>query len=209
MGGVPMRYLPGTMKKALTFFIAFILILVVVFFSGGLFLSKTARVERSRIIAAPPFILQATLEDLSTWPEWSAWSNERDPEAKWTFEGDPGLGMKWSWDSEGPLKQGSLTVLASSEDELRFQLVFIDGEQSMEAKDSIRLVPTPEGTKVTWSLDLEFDELMPRWMVAIGAFDAMLGGDYEIGLEGLAKRLETAAESSSGTDQEQEPAAGG
>jgi hypothetical protein len=117
--------------------------------------------------------------------------------------------MKWSWDSEGPLKQGSLTVLASSEDEMRFQLVFIDGEQRMEAQDSIRLVPTSEGTRVTWSLDAEFDELMPRWMVAVGAFDAMLGGDYEIGLEGLARRLETADESSSGTHPEQDPPAGG
>ena len=111
------------MKKFLTFVVAFIVILLVVFFSGGLFLSSRASVERTRTIAAPPFILQATLEDLSTWPEWSAWSLERDPEAKFTFEGDPGEGMLWTWDSEGPLKKGSLTVLASSEEELRYQLV--------------------------------------------------------------------------------------
>jgi hypothetical protein len=186
-----MRYAAGRMKKAFTFVVAFLLILVAVFFSGHLFLGKSTRVERSRVIAAPPFILQATLEDLSTWPKWSAWSKERDPDVEWTFEGEPGEGMHWVWESEGPLKNGTLTVLSSGEDELRYRLEFVDGERFMQAEDSIRMEVTPEGTKVTWTLDHEFDDLMTRWMVAVGVFDAMLGANYEAGLEGLAKRLET------------------
>lgn len=197
------------MKKVLIFVVAFVLILVVVFFSGGLFLPTHARVERTRTIAAPPFILQATLEDLSTWPEWSAWSKEKDPAVEWTFEGDPGVGMRWSWDSEGPLKQGSLTVLESAEDVLRYQLVFIDGERRMEASDSIRLEVTSEGTLVTWSLEHEFDDLMGRWMVGLGLFDTMLGADYEKGLGNLALRFESPVESSSGDGASEDSSPGG
>ncbi len=61
-----MRYAAGRMKKAFTFVVAFLLILVAVFFSGHLFLVKSTRVKRARVIAAPPFILQATLVELST-----------------------------------------------------------------------------------------------------------------------------------------------
>ena len=153
--------------------------------------------------------VQAVVEDLSTWPEWSAWNKERDPQAEWSFEGEPGAGMRWSWQSEGPLGTGSLTVTGSTPERVDFQLRFEDSSGLMEASDAMVLTPTEEGTQVTWAMDHTFDPLLLRWIVQLGVFDAMLGADYEAGLTGLGERLAPesadAAQPAAGDPETEEP----
>ena len=178
------------MKTLLKVLLGLLAVLLLLFFGGGMALSGEARVERKGLVPAPPFAVQAVVEDLSTWPEWSSWNQERDPQAEWSFEGEPGEGMRWSWASEGPLGTGSLTVLGSTPERVDFELRFEDASGLMVAQDSMLLVPTEDGTEVTWSMEHTFEPLLLRWIVQLGVFDAMLGADYEGGLVGLAARFQ-------------------
>ncbi len=197
------------MKTLLKVLLGLFAALLLLFFGGGMALSGQARVERTALVEAPPFAVQAVVEDLSTWPEWSAWNKERDPQAEWSFEGEPGAGMRWSWQSEGPLGTGSLTVTGSTPERVDFQLRFEDSSGLMEASDSMVLMPTEEGTQVTWAMDHTFDPLLLRWIVQLGVFDAMLGADYEAGLTGLGERLAPesadAAQPAAGDPETEEP----
>ena len=191
------------MKTLLKVLLGLLAALLLLFFGGGMALSGQARVERTALVAAPPFAVQAVVEDLSTWPEWSAWNEARDPQAEWSFEGEPGAGMRWSWQSEGPLGTGSLTVTGSTAERVDFQLRFEDSSGLMAASHSMVLTPTEEGTQVTWAMDHTFDPLLLRWIVQLGVFDAMLGADYEAGLAGLGERFAPEA-----VEGEQPPAGG-
>lgn len=177
------------MKTLLKVLAGLFLVLLLVFFAGGSMLGGEVRVERSGVVPAPPFMVQATLEDLSTWPEWSAWNKEVDPQAEWSFEGEPGPGMRWSWTSEGPLGTGNLLVIESSEDRVVYEVSFDAGEEMMVIRDEILLAPTPEGTEVRWIMDTSFDDTMFKWLVALGLFEEMLGSNYETGIAGLQARL--------------------
>ena len=191
------------MKTLLKVLLGLLAALLLLFLGGGMALSGQARVERTALVAAPPFAVQAVVVDLSTWPEWSAWNEARDPQAEWSFEGEPGAGMRWSWQSEGPLGTGSLTVTGSTAERVDSQLPCEDSSGLMEAGDSMVLTPTEEGTQVTWAMDHTFDPLLLRWIVQLGVFDAMLGADYEAGLAGLGERFAPEA-----VEGEQPPAGG-
>ena len=108
--------------------------------------------------------------------------------------------MRWSWASEGPLGTGSLTVLGSTLERVDFELRFEDASGPMVARDAMVLVPTEDGTEVTWAMEHTFDPLLLRWIVQLGVFDAMLGADYEGGLVGLAARFQPEEPGATGSE---------
>ena len=71
--------------------------------------TKPAEITVTREIAASPDRLYAELIDLRQWEEWSIWSRKEDPDCEWTYEGEPGKGMRL--DYHGPkIGKGYITI---------------------------------------------------------------------------------------------------
>ena len=65
------------LKNVLIVLVLLLLALTVV----GFVAPNTIRVERTIEIATQPAAVHVHLADLKTWPEWSAWTQDRDPTA--------------------------------------------------------------------------------------------------------------------------------
>jgi len=145
-------------------------------------------IVRTRTIAASPAKIHAELIDLETWPKWSAWSVERDPSATWTFSGTSGdIGHTWDWNGK-QLGDGKLVLTRVDQNDggIAYDLTFADTPPSVGA---ITLVEGEGGTLVTWTNGLDIGN--HPFMRLIGPFvESMVGNDFEIGLEGLAKAVE-------------------
>ena len=84
----------------------------VVFLLVSAFLPSDYEIERELVIAAEPSELFEAVADLRSWPDWSAWRRDADPEAEWTIEGEPGPGQVMQW--SGPeLGAGRLEWVAA------------------------------------------------------------------------------------------------
>jgi hypothetical protein len=160
----------------------------------GFVASNTIRVERGINIQAEPAVVHAQLVDLKTWPEWSAWTQERDPSATWEFTGaDSGVGAVWSWNgTKDGLGVGRLEITRSDpQTGIAYDLVF-DGD-GMQAPGEINLAGANGQTHVTWVYQ---GELGPKPMGGLlklfmgGMIGDMIGGDFMTGLEGLKQRVE-------------------
>jgi hypothetical protein len=172
-----------------------LLVLVAVFA-----LNDTYSVERETTIAATPVAVHATVGDLTTWPEWSAWNTQKDPEVKFTFsEPASGVGAVWEWNSPGPLKSGSLTLTRSSVAEgVHYDLVFEDGGREYRSTGSLVFAADGAGTKVTWTNGGQLDGVVEKLFGLL--MDAMMGPDFEAGLRGLKSRLEGSASDEAAPD---------
>jgi hypothetical protein len=115
----------------------------------GVFRAKTARVERSMIIAAPPAVVQERLANLQYWKGWSPWDRS-DPDLQQIFEGPvSGAGASyayWGGDQEGA---GRLTVVSASDEEVRVRYQ-IEKPVSQTTNFEFHLSPEGAGTRVTW-----------------------------------------------------------
>lgn len=153
----------------------------------------TWAVERSLLIEAPRHEVHAVLTDLESWPEWTPWSRELDPDAAWTFAGTrgaPGASMTWRGDPR-TLGDGALT-LASADPEtgLSYDLVLKEGRARTEG--GFRYDATPEGTRVTWWDRGDFGRRPLGGLFGFFAADLIeerVGEDFERGLRQLAQRL--------------------
>ena len=145
-------------------------------------------IVRTRTITASAADIQAKLIELKTWPEWSAWNLERDPSATWTFDGEAGEpGHSWRWQGD-QLGDGTLvlTDVHVANGGIAYDLTFADTPTSV---GSVTLREVDGVTAVVWTngLDMGSNPIMRL----IGPFvEAMVGADFEVGLDGLAAALE-------------------
>lgn len=181
------------LKNILIVLVLLVLALVVV----GFVAPNTIRVERSVVVAAEPAAVHAHLADLKTWPEWSAWTQERDPSATWEFTGaESGVGAVWSWKgADDGLGVGRLEITRSDpQTGIAYDLVFDEG--GMQAPGEVVLAGADGQTQVTWVYE---GELFPKPMGGLlkllmgGTISDMIGADFEIGLQGLKQRSEGGA----------------
>lgn len=174
-----------------------ILLLVVGFFAlsiGGLLVAATlqpdvSHVERSRVLRASSAAIMPQLTDMKLWVEWNPWSNI-DPDTQWTFS-DPsfGEGAWYEWSGNEEVGKGRMEVTAVSQESVSYALTFIEPFAS-EAKVTMSVEPQGEGTTVVWAMDSTNTFASKVFMVFMD-FDAMIGNDFERGLEKLARRVET------------------
>lgn len=153
-------------------------LLLALFLGVGLVLPRTWRVERSVVIAAPPERISPYLLDLHRWQEWSPWTRALDPLVRHAYSGPrSGVGAGWSW--LGPtMGRGSLTITwADARTGLRLDQA-IESDR-VNAHAELRLVPTAEGTRVTWVDEGELP-LLGGWFR--GRVEARLGRSFEAGL---------------------------
>lgn len=178
------------MKKFLLW--AFIIIVVAV---GGLLgvasmRPDTFHVERSANIAAPPEKIVALVSDFKEWGKWSPWE-KLDPAMTRTMS-DPsgGVGATYSWKGNSDVGEGKMDVASVAPDKVVINIHFI---APIEGKNVATFAVTPDGTgtKIVWSMDGPAP-LVARVMDMLFGFDAMIGPDFEKGLNQLKAEAEKA-----------------
>ncbi len=168
----------NTVIKSIVYLIVAI---TVVFYGGAYLLPSEARVERSVEIAAPPEKVFAIAGDLRRVPEWSPWL-ATDPQTRFTFEGEQGVGQLMRWASNNPLVgNGSERV---TEFVVNERLVTeADYGEFGTATSTVILAPSGGGTRVTRSFSSALPGVVDRWAGLM--IDGSVGAEYEKGLANL------------------------
>ena len=164
-------------------------VLIGVLFAVGLVLPKTAHVERSIAINAPPVMVFTVLNGFRQFDRWSPWA-DIDPNAKTTIEGpEAGVGAKMSWSGNAEVGSGSQEILEStSPSHIKVRLTF--GDFGGDFIATYTLTPEGQGTKVVWSFDADYgSSVVGRYFGLLS--DSMLGPDYEKGLGRLKAFVES------------------
>lgn len=175
-----MRFLKGLLIA--------VVVIVVVLVAVGLFLPRTAHVERSAVINAPACTVFALTNSYKRFNEWSPWA-KLDPDATYTYEGPAqGVGAKMSWSSTSKnVGSGTQEIVASEP----FKLVktTLDFGPQGTANGFFTLAPEGDGTRLTWGFDTDLGgNLIARYMGLL--MDSMVGGDFEKGLASLKSLAE-------------------
>jgi effector-binding domain-containing protein/uncharacterized protein YndB with AHSA1/START domain len=159
------------------------------FAAVGLFLPRTAHVERSILIDAPQATVFTVLNGFRQFDRWSPWAGI-DPNATTTHEGPlAGVGAKMAWSGNAEVGTGSQEILESVPHE-RVKLRLTFGEFPGEFTASYALAAEGGGTRVTWGFDADYgSSIMGRYFGLMA--DAMLGPDYEKGLGRLKQLAES------------------
>lgn len=176
------------MKKVLYVILALVLLYLVLCIAGP----SNVHVERSATINASTEAIQSQLVDYNKFAAWSPWA-EKDPNMKTSVEGEPGKpGHKYSWEGNKDVGKGTMEVASVSADTFR-EILNFEGKGTSPVYFAFK----PEGaaTNVTWGMDMKVPFFGRGMMMFFkGKMDAMLGGDFEKGLAGLAKAAEGAKE---------------
>ncbi|MGH8441444.1 MAG: SRPBCC family protein [Nevskiaceae bacterium] len=166
-----------------------IALLIAILAAVGLVLPKTAHVERSIAIDAPPVMVFTVLNGFRQFSKWSPWA-DIDPDAITTLDGPAtGVGAHMSWSGNAEVGTGSQEILEStSPSAIRLRLTFGDFPGDFET--TYTLAGEGAGTRMTWSFDADYgSSIMGRYFGLLS--DSMLGPDYEKGLGRLKLFVES------------------
>ncbi|HYK77919.1 MAG TPA: SRPBCC family protein [Daejeonella sp.] len=173
--------------KFLKFLLIIIVVLVAIFFIGGLFLPKSYSVSRSTIIKAPDSVVYKNISDFHQFLKWNPWT-QKEPSAKVEISGtvgQPGHLYKWHGKDSG---EGFMEIKSAQPfSMIDFQLNFIKPWES-QAENSFALEKVDEGTKVTWNMQGEARSTKEKWLFL--NTDMMIGKDFEDGLSNLKELSE-------------------
>ena len=145
-------------------------------------------VTRSATIAADPALVHGLINDFHEWPKWSPWE-DLDPAMERTYSGaDAGVGAHYAWTGNRKAGEGSMEITASTPEQVDLTVSFL---KPFKATNDIRflIVPTAEGTDVTWQMHGEQKGLVGL-IGKVMSMDRLVGKDFEKGLA----RLKSAAE---------------
>ncbi|HEY4079971.1 MAG TPA: SRPBCC family protein [Burkholderiaceae bacterium] len=168
--------------KILKFLLGLILLLCLILFGGGMFLSPHYAIARSQQIAATPDKIYPLIAGPRAWKGWSAW-NKRDPNMAVEYSGpEVGAGAVWAWKSktEG---DGRMTFTAvTPPNKVDYELFFPDFNST--STGSFTIEPKDGGSLVTWTMNGDMgSNPLQRWM---GLFmNKLVGPDFQSGLLGL------------------------
>ena len=151
------------------------------------------RVERSIEIGASAETVYYQIADLRQWPAWSPWA-KKDPDMKMEFSDvTTGVGAYAAWDSatEGKGRQTIAEVVENRY--LAIDLEFITPFEA-HAKTDFTIEPQGDGAAVlTWGMDGSNDGFMAKVFYLLMDFEAMIGADYETGLQAIKALSEAGA----------------
>lgn len=141
--------------------------------------------ERTRVIAATPSDVWPHVSDLRGFIAWSPWQ-DLDPDQTVSFS-DPstGVGAWYAWEGNDDVGKGRMSF-TELEPEVRVveKLEFIEPFASV-ADVTITIEPVEGGSKVSWGFATQNDFMGKAFSLVVD-MDAMLGADFEKGLERLA-----------------------
>lgn len=147
----------------------------------------TYHVERSLAVQAPPEVVHGIVADLNRFASYSPWQ-KLDPQMKTTVSTpSTGVGASYAWDSaKDEAGAGSMTIAAVEPNTKVVQdLKFLKPFES-QAKVTFTTVAEGTGTKVTWAMDGD-NNFMGKLMGLFMNMDAMIGKDFEEGLQNLSR----------------------
>ncbi|MFC4720831.1 SRPBCC family protein [Geojedonia litorea] len=169
--------------KAFKFLLFLLLILIIGLSIYVAVQPNSFEVTRERTIEAPEAVIYNQLIDFKNWEAWSPWI-EKNPNTKVTYsEQTKGEGGSYAWEDDDGV--GTMTTInANPNNSIEQEMQFDDFAPSTI---SWNLEATEEGkTKVSWKItgkDLPF--MFKAYSAFSGGFDAMMGPDFERGLEKL------------------------
>ncbi len=177
-----------SIKKTATYAIAGLLGIVISILAIGVFSPSGFHVSRSAVVAAPAEAVFVPIANLRDWNDWSSWNTQKDPSLKYSYGGETGqVGsfMEWKSEKNGVGRVTLVEVVPNSRIKYRMEM---DGGK-FHADGELTLNPVPEGTQVVWSDkgDMGNNPLFKF----LGLFmDAILGADFQEGLDNLKQRVE-------------------
>lgn len=164
--------------------------LAVLFAIGGMLLPSEQHVERSIVVNADPAEVFSLVNDYREFNKWSPWAT-LDPEGtRYEFSGPAaGVGAKMSWSSEHPnVGSGRQEIVASQPHTVVKSRLEFEGFDT-PSYATFTLEAIDGGTRLTWSFDANFDNILGRYMGLM--MDKWVGSDYERGLARLKALAET------------------
>ena len=151
-------------------------------------------VERSRTIAASPATVFGIVSDFGRFGAWSPWSR-MDPDMKVEITGEPGtVGSTYRWTGDDQVGRGEMVITEVKRPEkVVMDLHFIEPFEA-QSVTAYELEPTDDGssTRMTWTMDTE-NGFVAKAMGLLVDMDAMIGADFEKGLDALAEVAEAEA----------------
>jgi hypothetical protein len=147
---------------------------------------STFRIERSKSIAAPSWVVFNIVNNFHRWPAWSPWE-KLDPNMEKKHSGpEAGVGAVYEWTGNKDVGTGRMTITESAPPEkLTIDLEFME---PWEAKNTtlFSFEGKAKETNVTWAMEGE-NTFMGKAMSLFMDMDAMVGKDFEAGLDELDK----------------------
>jgi hypothetical protein len=143
------------------------------------------------MIEAGPDAVFPIVNRLSRWPEWTAWTTNRDPSMVFDHQGAPeGVGAVQTWTSRKS-GNGSLKITESEPGKhVRYELNFDHGKWISHG--GIALERAGRGTLVTWHNEGNLGaNPLARYFGLM--MDRMMGPDFETGLHNLKTQVESTA----------------
>lgn len=174
--------------RGLTYVLAASLVTMAALFIVPLFLPSEWRAERSIAIAAPPEAVWPWLAEVRRWPDWTAWSKERDP----TLEIEPigplrgpgaAIGFKGKTMGRIVLRIAAATEPVLLDYELRL------GTSERTTQGRILLRPEGSETRVLWYVGGSVG-LNPILRFMLPFLEESFAADLDQSLRTLKKRVE-------------------
>lgn len=175
------------MKSALRKIVLAVLLFPILLLVVSLFLPARYQIERSVVIKAAPEAIFPYLNELRRWPEWTAWTTNREPSLVYQVTGPAtGVGAVQSWTAKSG--NGSIKLTASDPKVgVSYELNFNEGR--FVSTGRIQLFPVDGGTRVLWTNEGDFGgNPIGRYLGLL--MDRMMGADCEIGLRNLKAKVE-------------------
>lgn len=143
------------------------------------------RLERQAVIRAAPDTILGYITDFRKWTQWSPWEG-LDPAMKRTYSGaERGEGAVYAWESKGKAGAGRMELTAVAPGSVA--VIKLDFLKPFEAHNTseFTLVPNGDGTTtVIWAM-FGPSPYLSKVMHTVMNMDAMVGKDFEKGLQNL------------------------
>lgn len=173
--------------KAFRIIMGILLILLAIFFMGGLLLPRTYSISRSILINAPDSVVFINVADFNNFLKWNPWT-KMEPSASVTISGTPAVpGHLWEWDGD-KTGQGEMEIKETKPYSLvAYELTFKEPFES-SANTRFTFEKTAGGTLVVWAMSGEAKSIGDRWMGM--SMDMMMDKDFTSGLNSLKELSE-------------------
>ena len=154
----------------------------------GWFMPAKRQVARNIVLRGKTEEVFSRIATPRRWPEWTAWTTNRFPDMTLRFEGaESGVGAKMIAAGKSSGNGIVKIVEADPASGIAYTLDFNHGMQLFTG--AIRYTNTPDGLRVTWTLDADLGvNPLKRW--AGLAMGSLMGGDMEHGLAKLKVQVE-------------------
>jgi hypothetical protein len=144
------------------------------------------RIERSRKIEAPGWVVFNHVNNLQRWSRWSPWE-KLDPNMEKKHSGpEAGVGAIYEWSGNDQVGTGRMTIEESVVPEkVGIKLEFLEPFEATN-QTTFTFLPEGQGVKVTWAME-GHNGFFAKAFSLFNDMDAMVGKDFETGLAELDK----------------------